>query len=69
MKRGSFIAVLADQTHRTGSGVFPSVGYFHEFVRDELREVRYRVEKFVFAIGTEMQEYTPREVLEVYFGE
>lgn len=66
---GSMIAVLDDGTHRTIFGTFRNHESFHKAVADTLRECRRRVRKFAYAWEGEMQEYTPGEVLEVYYHE
>lgn len=69
MNHGSILAILDNGKHRTATGTFARHEDFHEFVRDTLRADRYHVRTFYYAWGCETQEYTPNEVLEVYFGE
>jgi hypothetical protein len=68
MIRGSYLAVLKDGTHRANSVVLPTADSFHGFVSDELCPVRYQIQKFVYAVGREMQVYNGAEFREVYFA-
>ncbi len=68
MTEGSFLAVLRNGKHIRYSSYFWSFSEFKDAVRNYLGEDNKSLFKFVYAYGLEVQEYTPGEVLEVFFG-
>ena len=66
---GSFLAVLRNGKHVRYSSYFWSFSEFKDAVRNYLGEDNAKsLFRFFYAYGLEVQEYTPGEVLEVFFG-
>jgi hypothetical protein len=66
---GTFFAVLDTGVHITHTGRYWDWGEFKTYVRWNLDAVRAdHIVRFFCAFGTEVHEYTPNEVREVFFG-
>ena len=70
MTHASFLAVLYDGTHRTMTAHLPAdnPAAFRQWVRLNTHDIRHNIARFVYAWGGEVQEYTGREVREVFHG-
>jgi hypothetical protein len=67
---GSFVAILTDGTHITGSGECSDNDSFGNHVRCALDGRQYDIVTFFYAYGpSEAQMYSRDEVLEVFYGE
>ncbi len=65
-RHGSFLAVLVGGRHITMTGVFSTAAEFHAWVTEQTALAPRCVIHFVYAYGSECQEYTPSEFLSEY---